>query len=223
MYLPKQFEETDRDTLHALMRAHPFATWVTQTDAGPLVNHLPLMLDAGRGEHGTLVGHVARANPVWREFSKSTPSVMIFQGAQAYISPSWYPSKREHGKVVPTWNYALVHAHGRPRVIDDRDAVLSIVARLTDVHEAGFSVPWKVSDAPADYVDQMLRAIIGIELPIERLVGKWKTSQNRSASDRQGVADGLNALGTQGVKGAEGAAEMARLAVPPPDRAPATP
>jgi len=123
------------------------------------------------------------------------PSVAVFQGAQAYVSPSWYPSKRAHGKVVPTWNYAVVHAHGVPRAIESRDEVLAIVTRLTQTHEADSAVPWAVSDAPADYIDQMLKAIIGIEIPIERWVGKWKASQNRSAPDRLGTVAGLQQRG----------------------------
>jgi transcriptional regulator len=193
MYTPKHFEETDLGVLHALMRAHPLATWVTTDADGVLVaNHVPFLVDPDRGEHGTLVAHVARANPVWRT---GTRSIVVFQGAQAYISPSWYPGKQDHGKVVPTWNYAVVHAHGTLRAIEDRDWLLRLVTRLTDTHEAGSAAPWKVADAPADYVDQMLKAIVGIEIPIERIEGKWKVSQNRPAVDRLGVADGLSARG----------------------------
>jgi transcriptional regulator len=157
-----------------------------------VVNHIPFMLDVGRGAHGTLVGHVARANPVWQQLGTS---VAVFQGPQAYVSPNWYPSKRSHGKVVPTWNYAVVHAHGQPRAIQSRDKVLAIVTRLTQTHEAGSAVPWAVSDAPADYIDQMLKAIVGIEIPIERLVGKWKATQNRSLPDRLGTIAGLEQRG----------------------------
>jgi transcriptional regulator len=137
------------------------------------------------------VGHVARANPVWRSLG---PSVAVFQGPQAYISPSWYPSKRAHGKVVPTWNYAVVHAHGLPRAIESRDELLAIVTRLTQVHEADSAVPWAVGDAPADFLEQVLKAIVGIEMPVERLIGKWKVSQNRSAPDRLGIVAGLQQL-----------------------------
>jgi transcriptional regulator len=193
MYIPKHFEETDLGVLHALMRAHPLATWVTTgADGALMANHVPFLVDPDRGEHGTLVAHVARANPVWRA---GTRSIVVFQGAQAYISPSWYPGKQDHGKVVPTWNYAVVHAHGTPRAIEDRNWLLRLVTRLTDTHEAGSAAPWKVADAPADYVDQMLKAIVGIEMPIERIEGKWKLSQNRPAADRLGVADGLAAQG----------------------------
>lgn len=191
MYLPAHFEETDLGVLHTLVESHPLATWVLNgsgDDDAPLVNHVPFLLDRTRGPFGTLIGHVARANPVWQHGGRS---VLVFQGPQAYISPGFYPSKQEHGKVVPTWNYAVVHAHGRFRAIEQPDELLALVSRLTDHHERDRPAPWQVGDAPAAYVDQMLRAIVGIELPIERLVGKWKVSQNRPAADRSGVATGL--------------------------------
>nr|WP_315246845.1 FMN-binding negative transcriptional regulator [uncultured Albidiferax sp.] len=195
-YLPKHFEETDPATLHALVHAHPLATWVVpQTDGELLVNHIPFLLDADRGPHGTLVGHVARANPVWRAITAAA-SVAVFQGPEAYVSPSWYPSKPVHGKVVPTWNYAVVHAHGTARVFDDRAQLLALVTRLTALHEAPLAQPWQVADAPEAYIDTMLGAIVGIEIPVQRWVGKWKISQNRSADDRLGVAAGLQARGT---------------------------
>ena len=193
MYLPAHFEETDTAVLQTLIDLHPLATWVTgpaAVDADPVVDHIPFMLDRNRGPHGTLVGHVARANPVWRQPGRS---VLVFQGPHAYISPGWYASKREHGKVVPTWNYAVVHAHGTPRAIEQRDELLAIVTRLTETHEAAQRAPWKVADAPADFVAQMLNAIVGIEIPIDRLVGKWKVSQNRSACDRAGAQQALQA------------------------------
>ena len=188
-YLPKHFEVTDRATLFALVRAQPLATWVVSQSGELLVNHIPFWLDEERGEHGTLVGHVARANPVWQALGG--PSVAVFQGADAYVSPNWYPSKQAHGKAVPTWNYATVHAHGVARVVDDRDALLAILNRLTNTHEAGQPHPWQVADAPADYLDSMLKAIVGIEMPVDRWIGKWKVSQNRDAADRAGVAQGL--------------------------------
>lgn len=195
-YLPKHFEATDPATLHALVRAHPLATWVVpQTDGELLVNHIPFLLDADRGPHGTLVGHVARANPVWRAL-RAAATVAVFQGPDAYVSPSWYPSKPVHGKVVPTWNYAIVHAHGVARVFDDRAQLLALVTRLTALHEASQPQPWQVTDAPADYIDTMLGAIIGIEIPVQRWVGKWKISQNRTLEDRLGVLAGLRASGT---------------------------
>jgi transcriptional regulator len=187
-YLPAHFEERDLPTLQALIDAHPLATWATTQDGELVVHHVPFRLDRTRGEFGTLVGHVARANPVWRS---PQPSLLVFGGPQAYVSPGWYPSKQVHGKVVPTWNYAVVHARGRPVIREDAASVLRIVSALTDTHEATQAHPWQVGDAPAEFVDQMLRAIVGIEIPIEQLVGKWKVSQNRSAEDRAGVASGL--------------------------------
>ena len=204
-YLPPHFEENDPATLHALVRAHPLATWVVQHQGQVLVNHIPLLLDAQRGEHGTLVGHVARANPVWQALAEGASSVAVFTGAQAYVSPNWYPGKHAHGKAVPTWNYATVHAHGVPQAFDDPARVLDLVTRLTQIHEAAQALPWQVSDAPADFVASLLKAIVGIEIPVQRWIGKWKVSQNRPAVDQQGVAAGLNGQGD----GA--AAQMAEL------------
>jgi transcriptional regulator len=192
MYAPAQFEESDPAVLRALVAAHPLGAWVTLCAGEIVVDHVPFLLEPRGGEHGTLVGHVARANPVWRGLATATTaSVIVFQGPQAYITPSWYASKREHGKVVPTWNYAVVHAHGMPRAIEDAAWLHALVSRLTATHEAPRTAPWQVDDAPRDYVDGMLRAIVGIEIPLTRLVGKWKVSQNRGAADRAGVASGL--------------------------------
>lgn len=188
MYLPTPFERSDIAALQALVDAHPLAMLVTQRAGEPVVDHIPMLLDAGRGPHGTLVGHVARANPLWRA---PGTCLAVFRGPQAYISPSWYPSKREHGKAVPTWNYAVVHAHGTAQAVEDRDGVLAIVRALTNLHEASQAQPWSVSDAPADYIDQMLRAIVGIRIPVQRWAGKFKLSQNRSAADHLGVVLGL--------------------------------
>ncbi len=214
-YLPAHFEETNPDRLHALVRAHPLGTWVVQRDGELLVNHIPFLLDADRGEHGTLIGHVARANPVWQALVGSLSSVVVFSGPQAYVSPNWYPSKREHGKAVPTWNYAVVHAHGVPQAFDDPARVLEVVTRLTQAHEASQAQPWQVGDAPADYLHSMLRAIVGIEIPVQRWVGKWKVSQNRSQSDRLGVVAGLAALGTPA---ADAMAALVPGAAPTQDR-----
>jgi transcriptional regulator len=205
MYLPAHFEETRTPVMHDLVRAHPLATWVVQGADALLVNHIPFLIDAERGPYGTLVGHVARANPIWKQLRTS---VAVFQGPQAYVSPNWYPGKHAHGKAVPTWNYAVVHAHGTPRAIESHDALLDIVTRLTRVHEAGQAAPWAVSDAPPDYIDQMLKAIVGIEMPIERLVGKWKVTQNRSLPDRLGTAAGLRQ------QGGEQSLAMAELVAP---------
>jgi transcriptional regulator len=189
MYLPRHFEQTDPAALAALMRAHPLATLVTLQDGEPTADHIPLEFDA---ETQTLRGHVARANPLWRA-ATDAPVLAVFTGAQAYVSPNWYPSKALTHKVVPTWNYAVVHAHGRLRAVDDAPWVHELVSRLTAEHEAPQEAPWAITDAPADYVQQMLRAIVGIEIAVQRLVGKWKIGQNRDAADRAGVAAGLAA------------------------------
>ena len=191
MYVPKHHEETDLGVLHALIQSHPLGAWVTQDDGELLVNHIPFLLDAERGEHGTLVGHVARANRVWETRSTTVDSVVIFQGAETYITPSWYPGKHAHGKAVPTWNYAVVHAHGLPRAIEDRDWLRRHITQLTDTHEADQALPWKVSDAPEEFIERLLGAIVGIEIPIAKLVGKWKVSQNRPEPDKLGVVAGL--------------------------------
>jgi len=195
MYVPKANEETRIEVMHALMRAHPLGTWTLLADGDLVTNHVPFELDASRGRFGTLVGHVARANPVWRAQVCEVRSVVSFQGPQAYVTPSWYPSKREHKKVVPTWNYAVVHARGAPRFVDDRAWLHAHVSRLSDTHEAAESEPWAVSDAPDDYVERMLGAIVGVEIAIERLVGKWKVSQTRPEHDRLGVVEGLRERG----------------------------
>lgn len=188
-YLPAHFEERELATLHGLIEAHPLATWATLQDDGELAaHHVPFLLDRTRGPFGTLVGHVARANPVWRSPRRS---LFVFQGAEAYISPGWYPSKQQHGKVVPTWNYAVVHARGTPLALERPEQILPIVSRLTQAHEARQAKPWQVGDAPPDYIAKMLEAIVGIEVPIEQLTGKWKVSQNRARADRDGVAAGL--------------------------------
>ena len=191
MYLPAHFEQHDPQALAALMREHPLAALVSQGTEGLTADHLPLEFDE---DSRTLRGHVARANPLWRG-ADGQPVLAIFRGAQAYVTPSWYPSKVVTHKVVPTWNYAVVHAHGTLHAVDDAAWLHALVTRLTDHHEAPRAAPWAVGDAPADYVQQMLRAIVGIELRVTRLVGKWKVSQNRSASDREGVAAGLEADG----------------------------
>ncbi|HEY5863679.1 MAG TPA: FMN-binding negative transcriptional regulator [Casimicrobiaceae bacterium] len=195
MYVPQHFAETDNAVLHALIRAHPLGTWVTAGDDGLVANHIPFLIDPARGERGTLIAHVARANPIWRTFSTAVPSLVVFQGAQAYITPSWYPSKQAHGKAVPTWNYVVVHAHGMPRAIEDRAWLRKHLDALVSVHEAPMTVPWKIADAPADFIDGLLRVIVGIEIPIATLTGKWKVSQNRPEPDKVGVVAGLGARG----------------------------
>ncbi|MEF7612391.1 FMN-binding negative transcriptional regulator [Aquincola sp. MAHUQ-54] len=209
MYQPRHFEQPDTAALHALMRERPLATLVVHTPASGLqANLLPLLLDPEAGPHGTLRGHVARANGLWRDAAGGIEALALFQGAQAYVSPAWYPGKQEHGKVVPTWNYAVVEARGVLAAVDDAAWLRRLVGELTQVHEAGRAQPWSVDDAPADYVDQMLRAIVGIELRLTALTGKWKVSQNRSDADRLGVAAGLASLQTAD------AAAMAALVKP---------
>jgi len=192
MYLPPHFAQNDAAALHALMREHPLAALVSSGPDGLTADHLPLEFDPGAGTHGILYGHVARANPLWRT-AAGAPVLAIFRGPQAYVSPSWYPGKAATHKVVPTWNYTVVHAHGLLEAVDDAPWLRTLVGRLTDRHEAPQPDPWSVGDAPAEYVQQMLRAIVGIRIPVTRLLGKWKVSQNRSEADRRGVADGLAA------------------------------
>jgi transcriptional regulator len=190
MYLPKANEETRLEVLHSLIGAHPLATWVSLCDGELVANHVPFELDATRGEFGTLVGHVARANPIWKQASAIT-HLVTFQGPHSYITPSWYPSKHEHGKAVPTWNYAVVHAYGMPNYIEDASWLRAHVSALTNRHETTQALPWKVSDAPADYLEKMITAIVGVEIPIRKLIGKWKMSQNRPVPDQLGVVAGL--------------------------------
>ena len=192
MYTPPAFRQNDLALLHQQINACPLATLVNQGANGLQASHLPLLLAADEGEFGTLYGHFARANPHWRELLQSE-TLAIFQGPQAYISPAWYPSKAEHGKAVPTWNYIAVHARGQAQLIEDREGLLQLVSRLSAQHEAGREQPWAVSEAPTDYIDTMLRAIVGFALPIQRLEGQWKLSQNRTAADRDGVHKGLSA------------------------------
>jgi len=194
MYVPAHFEETRPEVLHELIRDHSLAALVTLGSEGLSANHIPLELDPGPAPFGTLRGHVARGNPVWRDFSRDVEALAVFQGPQSYISPSWYQTKRETGKVVPTYNYIVVHAYGPMRIIEDRAWLRGLVERLTNRYEAGRAEPWKVTDAPADFVEQMLGGIIGIEIPLTRLVGKWKVSQNRPSADRDGVVTGLREM-----------------------------
>ncbi len=194
MYLPTHFEETRAPVLQALLRQHPLGLLITlDADGAPVANPIPFLLDADRGPHGTLVGHVARANPVWQMAAKPAGqgALVVFQGPQGYISPNGYVSKAEHGKVVPTWNYATVQARGPLQVMDDAAAAHALVNRLTDTHEARQARPWAVGDAPDDYIANMLKAIVCIQIPLVSLVGKYKLSQNRSAADRAGLVAAL--------------------------------
>jgi transcriptional regulator len=195
LYLPAQFNETRTDVLHALMRARPLATLVTSSESGLVANHVPLQTLAEPAPLGSLRGHIARANPLWREHTQGSEALAIFQGPDAYISPSLYPSKMQSGEVVPTWDYAVVHAHGTLRFIDDIAWLHSFVAGLTATHESSLPKPWKIGDAPREYIEKMLRMIVGFEFSILRLTGKWKVSQNRPAADQLGVVQGLQSSG----------------------------
>ncbi|UCV19112.1 FMN-binding negative transcriptional regulator [Ferribacterium limneticum] len=192
MYLPKHFAETDIGVMHELMRAFPLATVVTQGAEGLEANHIPLHLDASAGPNGTLRGHVARANPLAADATVNRKILVIFKGPDCYISPSGYATKAEHGKVVPTWNYTAVHAYGELRLIDDAEWLLAQLHALTAEHEAGLPRPWAVDDAPADYIGKMLGAIVGIEIAIDRLVGKWKVSQNQPAANQASLIAALD-------------------------------
>jgi transcriptional regulator len=191
MYLPKSFEETRTDVLHDLIRERSFGTLVVLTDHGLNVDHLPFLVDGAASPLGVLRGHVARANSVWRTKLPETDAVAIFQGPERYITPSWYATKQETGKVVPTWNYVVVHAHGSLRFVEDREWLRDHVTRLSEHHEAEREKPWKVSDAPEDFVSKLLESIVGVEITIGRLEGKWKLGQNRPERDRHGMIDGL--------------------------------
>jgi transcriptional regulator len=196
MYRPPLFREDRLEVQHELMRAHPLGLLISTGPNGLIANPVPFVLHAEASERGTLLCHVARANPHWRELDASRECLVVFQGPQVYVTPSWYETKRETGKVVPTWNYATVHAWGRPRVIDDAEWLRRNVEDLTRANESVFPAPWKVDDAPADFVAMQLKAIVGIEIPIDRIEGKWKVSQNRPEADREGVVAGLRAQGS---------------------------
>lgn len=193
MYVPRHFEETRVDALHRLMQDEPFAVLVTLGPDGLNANHLPLELDAEPAPFGTLRGHVSRANRLWQEPASGVETLAIFEGPQHYVTPAWYPTKEETGKVVPTWNYVVVHAYGTPRFIEDPAWLRAHLERLTNRHEADRAVPWQVSDAPDEYVQSLIKGIVGFEMSITRLTGKWKVSQNRDAADRRGVVAGLRA------------------------------
>ena len=196
MYLPKMFEEDRVEVLHELIRRYPFGTLVT-FNHGLRANHIPFEVESAPEPFGILYAHVARANPLWRDLSRDNEALVIFQGPQTYISPSWYPTKKETGMVVPTWNYAVVHAHGQLEPIEDPVWLRAFVDKLTRTHEEGRAEPWNVSDAPAPYIEKQLSAIVGLKLTITRLVGKWKLSQNRPAADRAGVIRALFEEGTE--------------------------
>lgn len=206
MYVPPAFREDRLPVLHDAIRQSRLAHLVTLGGDGLEASHVPVMLDPDQGAYGTLLGHLARGNPQWRRAAPETPALAIVMGPDAYVSPSWYETKRETGKVVPTWNYVTVHAHGSLEFFDDPAELLAVVSALTDRHEAGRPDPWAVSDAPEEFIAAQLKGIVGFRLPIARIEGKWKMSQNRNAADRTGVIAGL---------GGEGEAERAVAALVP--------
>ena len=193
MYVPAHFNEPSLDMLHARIAQHPFGTLITHGKSGLDANHLPFELDTEGGGLGVLHAHVARANPVWQDIADGDEVLVVFHAGDAYISPSWYPSKHESHKQVPTWNYIVVHAYGRVTVRDDERYVRGVVGRLTRTHEASQPQPWKMADAPKDYLDAMLKSIVGLQIDITRLTGKNKLSQNKEARDIRGAAEALNA------------------------------
>ncbi len=195
MYVPEHFRETRVEVLQAFVDRHPLATLVAVTAEGLTANHIPLVSQLGPDGGGVLRGHIARANSLWRELAPGAPVMAVFTGADSYVTPRWYPSTAEHGKVVPTWNYSAVHVSGTIRFIEDRAWLRDFVGSLTDIHEAGQPDPWRVEDAPADYIEGMLRAIVGLEILVTGTSAKFKGSQNRSGADRAGVAAGLLAVG----------------------------
>jgi len=195
MYNPKHFEEARTEVMHALVAAHPLCTLVTLSADGLVANQIPMFLRKGEGGLDSLVAHVARANPLWSATDFSMPVLAIFQGPQAYISPSWYATKQEHGKVVPTWNYVVVQARGTLQVHDDAQWIRAQATELTRKQESAFDKPWAVDDAPREYTDTMIRALVGIEIPITRLSGKWKVSQNQPAVNRESLVQVLHSTG----------------------------
>ncbi|MCK9397447.1 MAG: FMN-binding negative transcriptional regulator [Methylobacter sp.] len=205
MYIPPHFEQPDLDAMHELIRTRPLATLVTLSSNGINANHIPLHLSQTPEPFGVLRGHVARANPIWADLASEVDALAIFHGPDAYISPSWYATKQETGRVVPTWNYAVVHAYGFLRIIDDASWVRAQLEAMTRDNEADFPEPWAVSDAPDDFTEKLVGAVIGIEMVIARLSGKWKVSQNQPPQNQGSVIQGLNASGQSG------AATMAAL------------
>jgi len=195
MYLPKDFKEERVPAMHEAIRQARLGTLITLGPDGMEASHIPMLVDPEPAPFGTLKGHIARANPQWRRATSGVQALAVFLGPDAYITPAWYETKRQSGKVVPTWNYVAVHAYGPLEFYEDADRLLALVTRLTETHEAGRAQPWAVSDAPKDFIAGMLKAIVGFELPIARLEGKWKMSQNRPAADRAGTIAGLTAEG----------------------------
>ncbi|MGA9039916.1 MAG: FMN-binding negative transcriptional regulator [Terriglobales bacterium] len=196
MYIPRHNEEKRVAVMQALMVAHPLATLVTLGANGLFASHIPMVFEADASEFGVLRGHVSRANAQWRDLNPTVDALAIFAGHQHYVTPNWYSENGEHAQQVPTWNYAVVHAYAPLKVIEDQHWLLRHVTSLTNIHEAPFPVPWKVSDASEEFIASQLKGIVGLELCIRRLEGKWKVSQNRTAREQQGVIDGLTELNT---------------------------
>lgn len=212
MYIPAHFDQPDTGALHQLIAAHPFGVLVSHGADGLDANHLPFHLDPQQGALGTLHLHVARANPLWRQLAEGDQVLAVFSAGDAYVSPSWYPSKHEAHRQVPTWNYMVAHAHGRAIVRDDERYLRGVIGRLTRTHEAAEAKPWKMADAPADYIETLLQAIVGIEIEITRLEGKRKLSQNKDERDIRGAGEALMARGRDAV-GQAMLAEAARKKV----------
>lgn len=198
VYLPEHFAETDIEALHGLIRQFPLGTLITVGSEGLTANHIPVVLDARAGTHGRLLAHVARNNPVWRDHDPEHGALVVFQSVDAYVSPNWYVTKRETGEVVPTWNYLVVHAYGSLIVHDDAKWIRGQAGMLTKQQEASQARPWKMADAPQAYTAANLAQIVGLEIPITRLVGKSKASQNRRDDDREGAIAGLRGTGDPG-------------------------
>ncbi|CAD6879269.1 FMN-binding negative transcriptional regulator [Methylomonas albis] len=198
MYIPKHFDEPRIEVMQALMRDYPLTTLVTLSASGLNANHIPLhWVEEDGSSYGGLRGHIARSNPLWTDFDPQTEVLAVFQAENAYISPSWYASKPQTGKVVPTWNYAAVHAYGKLRIIDDPAWIRRQLQAMTDEFEAGFPEPWSVADAPADFTERLLTQIVGIEISVTRLQGKWKVSQNQPPENRSCVIEALRESGQQ--------------------------
>ena len=195
MYEPPLHVQPDVAEQHALIRNHPLGLLISHGASGLLANAIPFLIDASRGAHGVLQAHVARANPQWRDLQGASEALVVFQGQQHYVTPSWYATKRETGKVVPTWNYLIVQARGVPRVIEDAPWLRAQIEALTNAREGARDIPWAVGDAPDDFIAMQMRAIVGLEIELTDIKGKWKVSQNRNAADRAGVIAGLEAEG----------------------------
>lgn len=193
MYQPPHFSEDSPLAMQGLIRAFPLGLLITSGDAGVTANPIPFILDLEASEQGVLRCHVARTNSQWKEIGEGLDALVVFQGAQHYVHPGWYETKRETGKVVPTWNYAMVQVKGRARAIEQAPWIARQIRDLTEMMEGAYPKPWAVDDAPAPYIDAQIRGIVGIEITITAMMGKWKVSQNRSEADREGVVEGLRA------------------------------